>query len=201
MLSWLSGTMAAGLAGLGVTWFSWPAWTLAVAPSGAVVALQSALHSRARRQVAALVRELPAGIDVLVLCLEAGASLGAALRVASDRGSGGPVQALFAEVLAQIRSGQPRAVALRRHMERLDVPAVSALFTALIQAETRGMSLGLTLRAQSQQCLSERFVRAERAAMQAPVKLLLPLLTCIFPCTFIVIAVPVVSRFIDAGSP
>ena len=44
-------------------------------------------------------------------------------------------------------------------------------------------------------------VRAERAAMQAPVKLLVPLLLCIFPCTFIVIAVPIAARFIAPGGP
>jgi tight adherence protein C len=86
-------------------------------------------------------------------------------------------------------------------MERLDLPAVTALLTALIQADLRGMSLGAALRAQSAQCLADRFVRAERAALQAPVKLLLPLLTCIFPCTFIVIAIPIAARFVGVGAP
>ena len=123
------------------------------------------------------------------------------MRIACEKQGGGPVQQLWGEVLAQIRAGSPRAAALRCVMERIDLAPVTSLFTALIQAELRGMSLGAALRAQSAQCVADRFVRAERAALQAPVKLLLPLLTCIFPCTFIVIAVPIAARFIGVGGP
>jgi tight adherence protein C len=84
-------------------------------------------------------------------------------------------------------------------MEQLDLPPLTGVLTSLIQADLRGMPLGPTLRAQSGQCISERFVRAERAAMQAPVKLLVPLLLCIFPCTFIVIAVPIAARLMGQG--
>jgi tight adherence protein C len=196
----MSGGFAFAIAGVVAAWTPLPAAFVPCASLIAPVMVHSVLHSRATRRAAALSRDLPAGIDVLVLCMEAGASLGAALRIASEKGGPGPFQSMLGEVIAQIRAGQPRAAALRRVMERIDLPPVSSLFTALIQSETRGMSLGGALRAQSIQCLSDRFVRAERAAMQAPVKLLLPLLTCIFPCTFIVIAVPVAARFIDAGA-
>lgn len=189
------------LAALPLSWAQAPAVLVPLCGAGLPWLAHSLLLGRSQRRSSLLTRELPAGIDVLVLCLEAGASLGAALKIASERGGAGPVQDLFAEVLAQVRAGKPRAVALRAVMERWDVAAITALFTALIQADTRGMSLGVALRAQSAQCVSDRFVRAERAALQAPVKLLLPLLTCIFPCTFIVIAVPIAARFMEVNSP
>jgi tight adherence protein C len=59
------------------------------------------------------------------------------------------------------------------------------------------MSLGQILRTQSEQRTAERFARAERLAMQAPVKMLGPLIFCIFPCTFIVLAVPIVVRMLE----
>lgn len=193
--------VAAGLASLLVAWRAWPAFCIPIAALLAPWVVHSWLTKLAERRASTLAKELPAGIDLLVLCLESGASLGAAMRIACDKQGAGPVQQLWAEVLAQMRAGQPRASALRRVMERLDLAPVTSLFTALIQAELRGMSLGGALRAQSAQCLADRFVRAERAALQAPVKLLLPLLTCIFPCTFIVIAVPIAARFVDMGGP
>lgn len=59
------------------------------------------------------------------------------------------------------------------------------------------MSLGGVLRAQASQRTAERFAEAEKLALQAPVKLLGPLILCIFPCTFIVLSVPVVVRLME----
>jgi tight adherence protein C len=197
----LCASFAAAFGALAVVWQGLPPFWIVVVATGAAWIMHSRLRLRAQARASAIAKELPAGIDLLVLCLEAGASLGAALRIASDKQGTGPMQQLWADVLAHVRAGLPRAAALRSVMERLDLPPVTALFTALIQADLRGMSLGAALRAQSTQCLADRFVRAERAALQAPVKLLLPLLTCIFPCTFIVIAVPIAARFIGVGDP
>jgi len=196
-----SALLGAGVAAAVLPWAGVSPGVVLLAAGAAPAALQSQLRQRARSRASLIAKELPAGIDLLVLCLESGASLGAAMRIASEKQGAGPVQQLWGDVLAQVRSGLPRAAALRRVMERLDLAPVTALFTALIQAELRGMSLGAALRAQSAQCVADRFVRAERAALQAPVKLLLPLLTCIFPCTFIVIAIPIAARFIGVGGP
>jgi tight adherence protein C len=193
--------VAAGVASLIVVVWGGSASTIVAAALVVPALMHSRLARQAERRASRIAKELPAGIDVLVLCLESGASLGAAMRIACEKQGTGPVQELWGEVLMHIRSGLPRATALRRVMERLDLAPVTSLFTALIQAELRGMSLGVALRAQSAQCLADRFVRAERAALQAPVKLLFPLLTCIFPCTFIVIAVPIAARFVGVGGP
>jgi tight adherence protein C len=171
---------------------------LALAPAACS---QSWLRSRGARRCSALVKALPSALDLLVLCLESGASIGTALRITHDKSAPGALRDLFGALLGRIRAGAGRSDACRDVMTLFDLPPVTGLLTALIQAETRGMSLGPTLRAQAAQCVADRFVRAERAAMQAPVKLLLPLLAFIFPCTFIVIAIPIAARLTGQGGP
>jgi tight adherence protein C len=68
-----------------------------------------------------------------------------------------------------------------------------------VQGELMGSSIGPILRAQSEQRRTERFQRAEKLALEAPVKMLGPLILCIFPCTFIVIAFPIVVQLLSSG--
>lgn len=164
-------------------------------------ALHAWLRERASRRSVALLKELPTLLELLVLSLEAGASLGVALRIAADKSAPGPVRDLLNQILQRMRAGQSRSSALGNTLGALDLDATTALTTALVQAESSGMSLGPVLRAQAEQVMTERFVRAERAAMRAPVKLLLPLLGCIFPCTFIVIAIPIAARLVGLAAP
>jgi tight adherence protein C len=186
---------------LAASWSGSLYWPALVAPWLPPWLAQSWLQTRAANRASTLIKELPAAIDLLVLCLESGASLGTALKLTHDKSASGPLQKLLAGVLQQMRAGRGRSAAFREAMEQFDLPAITGLMTALIQADARGMSLGPVLRSQSTQCVAERFVKAERAAMQAPVKLLLPLLLCIFPCTFIVIAVPIAARLTSQGAP
>ncbi len=177
-------------------WFGAPVWAASAVPLVTVWQVHGWLLQRARVRAVELQRDLPAAIDLLVLCLEAGASLATGIRTGYDKSTPGAVRDLFGSILRNIRSGQDRCAAFRSIRDRIDLPPVTGLLTALIQAESRGMSLGPALRAQAARCVSERFVRAEKAALQAPVRLLLPLLLFIFPCTFIVIAVPIAARLI-----
>lgn len=187
--------LASACAGWGPPWLCLPA---AVVPC---VVAGSWLRGRARQLVARLLKELPSAIDVLVLCLESGAAVTTALRVTCEKSAEGPIRDQFAAILQQVRAGRPRIEAVRSVLAPLQLEATTALMTALIQAETTGMSLGPVLRAQAAQSVADRFVRAERAAMQAPVRLLVPLLFCIFPCTFIIIAVPIAARLTGVSSP
>ena len=83
--------------------------------------------------------------------------------------------------------------------ERLRLPAVSNWVAAVLTAERQGASLGPILRAQAEQRRNERFLRAEALAMKAPVKMLFPLMTCIFPCTFVIVLFPVVVQLLQEG--
>lgn len=158
------------------------------------------LRGTAKQQRIEVARELPMYLDMLTLSLEAGGALSVALKITTERSPESLLKRAFLRVQGDLRAGRSRGEALRALAERLDSPAVSALVAALIQADSSGGSLADVLRAQSEQRLEERFARAEKAAMEAPVKMLGPLVLCIFPCTFIVLAAPIVLRFVDLSS-
>ena len=154
----------------------------------------------AARRARLVLKELPLYLDIVTLCVESGATLPAALRVAVDKSPRSPLRDVFERVLREIRLGRSRVDALVSVARLYDIECLTALSSALAQSEGAGVSLGGVLRAQSEQRAMERQLWAERCAMQAPVKMLGPLVLCVFPCTFIVIAVPVLARiFLGAG--
>jgi tight adherence protein C len=158
----------------------------------------SGLRKERERMV---VKQLPAYLDVLTLCVEAGATLTASIRMAIDKAPEGPLRQIFERVLREIRSGRTRLEALEHVADVYNIDGLSALVTGLLQSEGAGVSLGTLLRAQSEQRSAERHIRAEKLALQAPVKMLGPLVLCIFPCTFVVISIPVIARLIDTVQP
>jgi tight adherence protein C len=153
------------------------------------------LRDRIKRNELQILRDLPTYLDVLTLAVEGGCSLTSAIAIAVDKARTGPLRRAFERLLREVRAGKPRAEALRSMQERLDMPAVTSLTAAMTQAERTGASLGNVLRAQAIQRTNERFARAEKLAMEAPVKMLGPLVTCIFPCTFIVLGFPIAMKF------
>ncbi len=146
-----------------------------------------------------LLRSLPFYLDVITLCVEAGLNMQGAMQQAVAKGPKGVMRDELLRVLRDIRAGKARADSLRAMSELLGETAVTSFITAVIQAESMGMNLGPILRAQADQRRSERFLRAEKLAMQAPVKMLFPLIVFIFPCTFIVLFFPIVMKFMHAG--
>src|SRR5690606_5159162 len=136
-------------------------------------------------------------LDLMTLCVEAGLSLHAALRQVADHAPQGPLRQSLCEALATVRAGVARDQALEQWSQACMVPAVRSLVLALGQADRLGMSLGPILRAQASQQRSDRFLRAEKLALEAPVKMLFPMVACIFPCTFLVIGFPVAVKLMD----
>ena len=133
------------------------------------------------------------------MCVEGGLNLQGALGQAMEKGPAGPLRNEFAVVLRDLRSGLSRADALRRMAERLDIQEITSFVSSIIQAEKMGASLASVLRVQSEQRRNERFQRAEKMAMEAPVKLVGPLVIFIFPVTFIVLGFPIVMKVIGEG--
>lgn len=146
-----------------------------------------------------LLKSLPFFLDLITLCVEAGLNLQAGITQAVAKGPDGPLRDEFQRALRDMRAGKGRAASLRDMGERVGEAAISTFVTAVIQAEIMGMNLGPILRAQADQRRAERFLRAEKLAMQAPVKMLLPLIGFIFPCTFIVLFFPIVMKFMHSG--
>lgn len=157
------------------------------------------LGDRLKARQKELLRTLPFFLDVITLCVEAGLNLQGAMTQAVAKGPVGVLRDELQRVLRDIRAGKARAEALRAMAQRLDEPAVGHWVVSVIQAESMGMSLGPVLRVQADQRRSERFLRAEKLAMEAPVKMLFPLLAFIFPCTFIVLFFPIAMKFMHSG--
>jgi len=146
-----------------------------------------------------IVKALPTYLDFLTMSVEAGLNMAGAISQAVAKGPNGPLKNEFAFVLRDLRAGLTRAEALRRMEDRVKVPQVSSFISAVIQAERMGASLGSTFRIQADQRRVERFQLAEKLAMEAPVKLIFPLVAFIFPVTFIVILFPIAVKFMQSG--
>jgi tight adherence protein C len=140
-------------------------------------------------------RALPFNLDLLTLSVEAGLDFTAALAKVVEKGKAGPLRDELALVLKQLKMGKTREEALKAMIARVDLPALSQFVTALIQADRMGTSLGKVLRIQSTQLRIERTQRAEKLANEAPVKMLFPLIACIFPTVFMVLFGPIVFAF------
>ncbi|HVO09085.1 MAG TPA: type II secretion system F family protein [Burkholderiaceae bacterium] len=152
------------------------------------------LRDRAARRQQSVVRELPGYLDLLTLGLEAGCAFGASLQLTIARSPPGALRDALERALQEMRAGRSRSEALQRLGERMRVPALTACIAAIVQAEATGVSLAPVMRAQALRGTQERFALAEKRAMEAPVKMLAPLVLCIFPCTFIVIGFPIAVR-------
>jgi len=156
------------------------------------------MRDQVKRIEIEVLKNLPNFLDMLTLAIESGCNLTVGMNIAVEKTADNALRRAFARLLREIRSGRNRIDALRMLEERIDNAAVGSLISALVQAEKTGASLGTVLRAQSNQRTNERFSRAEKLAMEAPVKMLGPLILCIFPCTFVVIGFPIGIKMMAA---
>jgi len=152
-----------------------------------------------KKQVDAILRTMPAYLDFITMAVEAGLNFSGAIEQARRKGPAGPLVIEFGIVLRDLRAGLQRSKALRRMAERLEIHEVTSFINAVIQAEKMGSSLAAVLRIQAEQRRNERFQRAEKKAMEAPVKLIGPLVIFIFPTTFMVLAFPILMKFMHEG--
>lgn len=154
------------------------------------------LRDRRLRREREILRTLPGYLDMITLCCQAGLSLGGALAQAVLKGPGGALGLELDRALREMRTGASRASALAAMADRLDIRHVTTLVSGLTQAESLGASLADTLAAIAEQRRTERFQQAEKLAMEAPVKMIGPLVVFIFPVTFIVIFFPLAMEFL-----
>lgn len=152
-----------------------------------------------KRQVDAILRTLPAYLDFVSMAVQAGLNFSGAISQARKKGPKGPLVNEFGIVLRDLRSGVKREQALKRMAERLDISELTSFVNAVVQAEKMGSGLGKVLKIQAEQRRSERFQRAEKKAMEAPVKLVGPLILFIFPTTFIILAFPIAMKFLHGS--
>jgi tight adherence protein C len=144
-------------------------------------------------------RGLADALDMLTVCVEAGQGFDAALMQVS-RAVTGPVAGEFARVLQEVQIGKPRGEAFSGLSQRTNVPEVKTFVTALVQADRLGLPIGSVLREQAQQMRLVRRQRASEQAQKVTVKILFPLLFCIFPALMIVVIGPGMIRLMGAFS-
>ncbi len=149
------------------------------------------IKSRARQRQTAIIKSLADAFDLITTCVEAGLGLDAALARVAEKVPG-PFAAELQRALRDIALGKSRRDALKELGDRTAVPDLLQFTNAVVQAEAMGSSIGTVLRVQSDQLRVRRRQRAEEAAYKAPIKMLFPLVLCIFPTLFIVILGPAI---------
>jgi len=132
---------------------------------------------------------IPDTLDLLTISVRAGLGFDAALAKVVEK-LPGPLSDEFRRALAEVRVGKARRDALRDMVPRTNVAPLSNFIGAIVQAEQLGVSISKVLQIQSEQLRIERRQRAEEQAAKAPIKMLFPLVGCIFPSLFIVILGP-----------
>jgi tight adherence protein C len=151
------------------------------------------LGRKMRARSTAMMLQLPDALDLLTISVEAGLGFDAALAKVVEKMEG-PLVDEFRQALAEVRMGRSRREALRDVANRADSQPVSNFIGAIVQAEQLGVPIAKVLQIQSTQLRIERRQRAEEAAAKAPVKMLFPMVGCIFPTIFIVILGPAIIK-------
>ena len=157
------------------------------------------LGRKIRARSFGMVLQLPDALDLLTISVEAGLGFDAALAKVVEKMEG-PLVNEFRQALAEVRMGRPRREALRDVATRADAQPITNFIGAIVQAEQLGVPIAKVLQIQSNQLRIERRQRAEEAAAKAPVKMLFPMVGCIFPTIFIVILGPAIVTVMGGGA-
>jgi len=132
---------------------------------------------------------LPNALDLLTISVEAGLGFDAALVRVTEKYKNA-LSEEFTQVLNEVRLGRPRLEALDEMGRRVGVEELQTFIQALIQSEQLGVGIAKVLRIQSEEMRRRRRQRAEEQAAQASLKMLFPMIGCIFPTLFIVLMGP-----------
>ncbi|MBW3650505.1 MAG: type II secretion system F family protein [Actinobacteria bacterium] len=155
------------------------------------------LSRKVGERKAEILHSLPDILDLLTISVEAGLGFEQAL----DRTTTAIPGALsdeFARMLGEVRTGSGRAAAMRALEQRVGVEEVSAFALSIVQADTFGVSIGRVLRAQAEEMRLKRRQLAQVKAQKAPVKMMIPMVFCIFPALFVVVLGPAALQIMES---
>lgn len=155
------------------------------------------LQDRMKKRHIEIMLTLPDTLDLLAISVEAGLDFMTAMKRVVVKMKDGPLKEELERFFKQMELGRPRRDALREMADRAQLSDITAIASALIQADRLGSAIGPVLIMQSDMLRKRRGQRAEKAAQEAPVKMLGPLLCCIFPAVFIMILGPVLIQMIS----
>ncbi|MDH5254937.1 MAG: type II secretion system F family protein [Gammaproteobacteria bacterium] len=164
-----------------------------------LIAPSSVVDRMMENRLRTLRRAFPDALDLLVVCVEAGLGLSAAIqRVADELVVSHPELAReLALVNAEVRAGVDRGHALRNLADRTGLDDIRGLVSLLIQTMRFGTSVADALRVYSEEFRDRRMQKAEEEAAKIGTKLIFPLVFCLFPAFFVVAIGPAVIRLID----
>jgi len=154
------------------------------------------LYNLALRRQEATAKGLAEALDLLTICVEAGQGFDAAL-MQVPRNVEGPISGEFARVISEIQIGKSRGEAFAAMGDRVVLSDVKNFTTALVQADRLGLPIANVLREQTANMRLIRKQRAEEKAQKVTVKILFPLIVCIFPVLFVVLIGPGAIRIIE----
>lgn len=154
------------------------------------------LNERARNRQKSIALILPDTLDLVTITVEAGLDFSSALRRVMEKLKPSALRDELSHFFNQLELGRSRREALRELSDRVQLSDMQTVVSALIQADRLGSPIGPVLRSQSDMLRLRRAQRCEKATQEAPVKMLAPLLLCIFPSVFIMIFGPVFLQMI-----
>jgi tight adherence protein C len=149
------------------------------------------VRDQKKRRNLEISRYFPSFVDIVTLCCECGLTLNTAIINFCERGPACILRVEVERVVRDMKTGAGRAEALEKFARRTGNTDIKRFVSIVLQCDKLGVPLGPTLRKFSEQKRTERFQRAEKLAMEAPMKMIGPLVMFIFPITFIIIAFPI----------
>lgn len=155
------------------------------------------LSGAAQRRQDEIQKALPDTMDLLTISVEAGLGFDAALAQVM-KNVPGPLSHEIGRMLHEMQLGNSRVDALRKLADRTSVDELRAFVLSMIQANRFGVGVANVLRAQARELRIKRRQRAERKAMQTPVKILFPLIFCVLPALFVVVMGPGAIRIFQS---
>ncbi len=154
------------------------------------------LRSRIQNRQEEIRVTLPNALDLLTISVEAGMGFNIALSRVADNIKG-PLGEEFKKMLHEIQIGFSRRDAFKNLDRRTDVPDLSAFIVSMIQADVFGIPIGRVLRVQASEMRTKRRLRAEENGFKAPIKLVFPVLFCLFPSLLTVVIGPGAIQIYD----
>jgi tight adherence protein C len=159
------------------------------------------LRNKVQTRKKLILRAFPDTVDLISLCVGAGLDFMQGLRWVVERSKPGPLTREFSRIIKEVKMGLPRQEALKNMAKRVELPEMSSFVNALIHAERMGAPINQVLNVISEESRRQKFERAERVALKAPVKMLFPLIFFILPVIGIIVGGPVLIQFMHSEIP
>ena len=157
------------------------------------------LGRRIKKRRGEIISALPEVVDLLSLCVSGGLDFMSGLKWVIERSRPNALIKEFSFVSRQINMGKRRQEAMKEMSKRLNIPEISSFVRIIVQADKLGTPVSEVLHILSDETRRQRFQRGERLALQAPIKMLLPLILFILPVVAIIVGGPVLLQFMQGG--